>query len=103
MLGEEIPSPRQGYRCGLVAGEEECHHLVTHLTVGHPASVVGILCLEEDGEEVTTVLGASAPIGDHAVDDVVETTDRLAQPQVRRGRQPQRKKLRQQAPEALAK
>jgi hypothetical protein len=58
VLGEEIPAPRQRHRGGLVPCHEEGHGLVADLLGGHPASVVGVLRVQEDGEQVAAVLAA---------------------------------------------
>ena len=82
-------------------GHEECHDLVADLLVGHPGPVVGILSVQEDREQVATVLGAPPASADHAVDDLVEAQDRPARPQVPRCRHPAGNEL-AQAPEAGA-
>ena len=85
-----------------MAGQEQRHDLVAHLAVCHPAAIVGVLRLQEDREDVGTVLWASSPIRDHAVHDRVEVTGGPTQAHVCWCGEPQGNKLREEASEALA-
>ena len=80
VLRQQVPGPRERHRGGLVPRHEEGHDLVADLPVGHPAPVVGILRVQEHGEQVAAVLAAPPARRDHAVDDLVEAADRPARP-----------------------
>jgi hypothetical protein len=54
-----------------VAGQEQRHGLVAHLAVRHPTAVFGILSLQQDREKVEPIPRTTAPIRDHAVNDLV--------------------------------
>ncbi len=101
VLGEEIPDPRQCHRGGLVPCHEEGHGLVADLLGGHPAAVVGVLRVQEDGEQVAAVLATLPASGDHAVDDLIEAADRPARSEVGRCRHPVGEEL-EHAPQSRA-
>src|SRR5207245_1804880 len=93
VLGEQIPCPRQSEGGGLVTGEEQGHGLVADLPIGHAAALL-VARVQQQREQVAAVGLLRAALADEAEQDRVEPADGPAKAEVRRRRQPERRRQR---------
>ena len=80
VLGKQVEGPGERAGGGLVPGQEEGHHLVAELPVGHPLAIpLLVSSREQHGQEVATVDAAPPPLRDQLVDGVVQTGHRAGE------------------------
>ena len=77
MLGEEPPGPGQRIGRRLVAGEDQSHHFVTELLVGHPGAITLFVArAHQHREEVTAIASVTSMLRDDLVDRRIEDRQR---------------------------
>ena len=83
VLGDEVPGPGERVRRGLVPGEQDGHHLVAEMAVGHARAVAfDVGGDEQHRQQVAAVLAAGPPLRDDPVDDAVEKRHRPVEARV---------------------
>ena len=82
-VARELVEHERHRRCRrVVAGEQQCHHLVAHLPVAERAAVL-VVRVEQQAEHVLAALPARAAAVDLGVDDPVELLRRALHARVR--------------------